>query len=333
MQATTPEHAQVRRSVLWDAVVVGAAAVDLWIRLPHIPEADQVVLADRHRREPGGSAANVAYRLAQLGARVAFAGRVGDDPEGALVLASLAEAGVGTALVRSIPGGRTAEAVVLVDRAGRKAVVALGGVALLEDPSELPQEAYRTRTMYVGEAYPHVAEAILRRCRTECVRTFYAPGLFARQGLEVLRRTLQEADVVLLNAQEVTDLLGRRFEGVGALGQALRRADLLGAWGAEEVVVTMGSQGAVILTESGYIEDPAPTIEVVDTTGAGDAFAAGYLWGVLQAWEPVRRLRFAQACAAVAASGEGARWGRLAEPALLERCAPTSEPEIQSGCS
>jgi ribokinase len=312
MQAGTPRYE-------WDAVVVGAAAVDLWVRVPHIPEADEAVLADGHRRQPGGSAANVAYRLAQLGARVAFAGRVGDDPEAGLVLASLAGVGVSTAFVRSIPGGHTAEAVVLVDRAGRKAIVALGGISLFEDPTELPDAAYQTRAMYVGEAYPHVAEAILRRCRAQGVRTFYAPGLFARQGLEALRRALQEADVVLLNAQEAADLLGWDPGGVATWGQALRRAGLLGAGGAEEVVVTVGSKGAVVLRDAGYTEEPAPAIEAVDTTGAGDAFAAGSLWGVLRAWDSVRRLRFAQACAAVAASGEGARWGHLAEQALLKQ--------------
>ncbi len=320
---------QEKRYAPWDVVVVGAAAVDLWIRLPQIPEADQVVLADSHRREPGGSAANVAYRLAQLGARVAFAGRVGDDPEAALVLSSLTGVGVSTSFLRSIPGGRTAEAVVLVDRAGRKAVVALGGISLFEDPSELSDEAYHTLAMYVGEAYPHVAEAILRRCRTQGVRTFYAPGLFAQQGLEGLRRALQQADVVMLNSREAADLVGWVSGGVDTLRQALHRAGILGAGGTEEVVVTLGSEGAVVLTESGYTEGPALAIEAVDTTGAGDAFAAGYLWGVLRGWELAHRLRFAQVCAAVAASGEGARSGELAEQVLLEWCSLNGAPGIR----
>ncbi|SMB89825.1 ribokinase [Thermanaeromonas toyohensis ToBE] len=318
---------QTRKPVnTYDIVTVGAVALDIIVQVDTFPGADQLVLAKEVRRDAGGSTANIAVRLAQLGERVAFAGLVGDDAAGEYLKQAFIREGVATELITTVPGGSTATAVVMVNPAGQRAILSLGGTALYNEIAQVPSRVWESKLLYIGEAYlPLVRQLVTGAC-SRGQQVFYGPGgIFVREGWTALARAIQGVKGLFLNWEECMLLLSCQVRipyQLPALGEWLARAIKKAGWwqgGLREIVVTLGAQGCIWLAPDGLFWQPAIAARVVDTTGAGDAFTAGYLAAYLKGWPVETRLKFATACASLAIEGPGARWGRITPAAVAAR--------------
>jgi len=275
-----------------DVVVLGGAAVDLVARVETLPQKDSIVSARSFRKFPGGSAANVAVGIARLGHGVGFVGKLGDDEHGRLLLRAFEREGVDTRALIVEAGRPTATCFIGVDARGERVIFALPGVSLVETVAELDLEYLRRgRVLYVGPAYAEVAGAAMAAAHESGATIFYAPGgAWGAEALAYVRPLLARVDVFIVSRREATTLTGQ-----SAPEGAIR---VLGEIGPPVVVETLGAQGALVLAGDRLIEVPAFAIpDVRDTTGAGDAFAAGLIAGFLEEldWEAAARMGCAMA--------------------------------------
>jgi ribokinase len=296
-----------------DIVVVGSANVDLVIRVARLPGAGETVTGGDLQRDFGGKGANAAVAAARLGARVALVAALGDDADGAAIREDLSAHGVDTSAVVTADGP-TGVATVLVDAAGENAIaVASGANFLLEGVdvrAGLAGADGATVVVVDLEIGDDAVLAAAEHCRANGCRMVLDPGP-ARPLPEAV---LRAATVITPNRGELEVLAGS--------GGA---ASLL-ATGAEAVAVTLGGEG-VELHEAGAapLRVPAFPAAAVDTTGAGDAFAAGVAVALHEGRSLADAVAFGAASGALATESHGARAAlpdRRAVEALLGRHSP-----------
>ena len=255
---------------------------------------------------PGGSAANTAAWLAALGVPVTLAARIGDDIAGARVVDALADAGV-SVRGASDPGAATGTCVVLLGGDGERTMLPDRGANDALAPEDLPAELFRagahlhlTGYTLLGEGSRAAGrEALARAVRsgmTVSVTPSSAAPLLAL-GAETLVRWTAGADLLLANAAEAGALSGEPEprRAANALAEHYR-----------EVVVTCGAAGAVWADGLVVASAPAAAVAVVDTTGAGDAFAAGFLAAWLAGQAPESALAAGNRLAGTAVARRGA---------------------------
>lgn len=251
-------------------LVVGDAGLDITLVVDHRPGADEKVHALRELRHAGGVAANTAVGLARLGSLPWLVAALGDDPFGELVQGDLVAAGLDQALVRRLPGESTYYSVSLVDAAGEKALVVVPSGRLYPTAEQLPA------TLSAGARWLHTVpyDVSLAAAWTDLARAAGVPISIDLEpatmatGIDSLRPVLQDADTVMVNRRAV-ERSGLREAGL---------MSRLSVWGVRNVLRTAGSSG-VVLWQGGCaaLSVTPPPVDVVDTTGAGDALAAGYI--------------------------------------------------------
>jgi sulfofructose kinase len=291
-----------------DVLCVGQAPYDLTFAVDRHPQPDEKMFANELHQCGGGPAANAAVTVARLGYRSAFAGYLGRDTFGDLHLQELLAEGVQTDwIVRG--DGPTPLSVSLVKPDGRRALVNYGG-----DQRPLPAHSIHfnqchPRAILFDGWEPDISLPLAKWARQEGIPTILDAGSVHR-GTEALAGMVD----YLLAAEK----FGRAYTGESDPVQAVRR---LGEIAGTAAVITLGGDGLVWQkgAESGHL--PAFTVEVVDTTGAGDAFHGGFAAGLVRglAWSDL--LRFASAVGALACTKMGARLalpGDTAVQAFLE---------------
>jgi ribokinase len=249
--------------VTFDVVVLGSANVDVVVRVALIPAPGETVLGTGRERHPGGKGLNQAVAAARAGARTAFVGTVGRDPEGDRLLATMRDEGIDTTAVDRVDEP-TGMALVVVQQSGENAIVVSPGAndsATALSPagtSLLGPGAVLVVQLEIPDAL--VAEgATLARAAGATVVLNAAP---ARPLSDTL---LANVDVLVVNEHEAVALTGTADLPTAAAGLARR---------VPAVVVTLGADGAMHLARDGGgpVSTPGLAADVVDTTGAGDAF-------------------------------------------------------------
>ncbi|ENB7193846.1 aminoimidazole riboside kinase [Enterobacter bugandensis] len=281
--------------------VLGDAVVDL------LPDGEGKLL-----QCPGGAPANVAVGIARLGGKSAFIGRVGDDPFGRFMAKTLADERVDVKHMRLDPAHRTSTVVVDLDDHGERSFTFMvrPSADLFLEPADLP-------TFSAGE-WLHVCSIALS-AEPSCSATFQAMDAIRKAGGYVsfdpnirpdlwpdenalrrcLEQALQSADVVKLSVEELAFLTGDADvrEGLNTLMQRCP---------ARLVLVTQGKEGVIAWHQGAVKHYPATPVQCVDTTGAGDAFVAGLLYGLAAGQELVPAIALAQRCGALATTAKGA---------------------------
>ena len=257
-----------------EIIGIGALNMDKLYLVERIAEPGEEVRVDEVSEQPGGSAANTIAGLARLGVEAGFIGRVGDDVDGARLRMELEKEGVDTQGIGIAPG-RTGIATVLVDRSGERTMYVYPGVndelgITPENRSYAKSAKWLHLSSFVGEDPFEMQKNILRGLKS---KISFAPGmLYAQKGIDALQELIAQAEIVFLNRDEIEMLTGLGYRD---------GAERLNEIGAAVVVVTLGSDGCYIRTPSAETAVPGYAAKVVDTTGAGDAFCAGFLCGRL----------------------------------------------------
>ncbi len=257
----------------------------------------------------GGAAGNVAAWLAHAGCPVTLVARVGADVPGAVAVAELEAAGVDVRAARD-PDRATGTCVVVLAADGERSMLPDRGASAALAPADLPAAAFAAGAhlhlsgyVLLGDASRAAGLEALRRARaagmTVSIDPASAAPLLAAGTADALG-WMSGADVLLPNREEAEVLTGERDPGRAA--PALVRAA-----GAREVLVTLGGDGALWTDGRRILRSPAADAEVLDTTGAGDAFAAGWLAARTSGARPEQALRAAVALGGVAVGRSGAR--------------------------
>jgi sugar/nucleoside kinase (ribokinase family) len=287
-----------------EVVVVGAAAVDTVALFEEMPKQDSITFADSCTAYPGGAGANVASGLALLGRKTAFLGKLGDDDGGKLLMSAFLQSGVDTRGVRVVAGQRSSSCFIPVDSHGNRVIYALGGVALLETADEIEISLLAgVKALYIAEAFPEIALEVIRCSAPAQPKMFYSPGgvmIWAEKRL--LNQVFELTDVLFVSRSEAETLCG-----VNDPEESIKRvADL----GPKMVIETVGAEGTLLLENGRLVKIPAlPLPKIVDTTGAGDAFAAGVVTGYLEGMDWEESVRLGSAVAAIKIGYLGARSG------------------------
>jgi sugar/nucleoside kinase (ribokinase family) len=230
----------------------------------------------------GGCAANVAADLAKLGVDVAITARIGQDLFGRFVREQLAAAGVQTAQLRETPGRDTSGTLVINVRGEDRRFIHAFGANADFDGTEVTAEAIRgTRVLYLGGYFamprlrPEAAADLFRQAREAGVTTVL-DVVIPRPGdyWDALTALLPWTDVFLPNSDEGLLMTG--------LADPVAQARRFHAAGAGTVVITCGGEGAVVVGQDEQFRASAFRVAFVDGTGSGDAFDAGYIYGLLQ---------------------------------------------------
>ncbi|MDI7248132.1 MAG: carbohydrate kinase family protein [Bacillota bacterium] len=293
-------------------VTLGAAAVDMVFKVDRLPRPDEMVFAeDGPYLLPGGSTANIAVGLARLGVPSRFVGKMGSDDNGRRLLDAFRQDRVDTSFVLVDETGRTAETVIAVDREGGRVIFSLGGTAILEEPGEFNAGALAgAQALYVGEALPCVGARAMAAAKDLGAVVVYGPGgAFSGLGTGVLSEMIALADYLVLSRGEARMLT--RQDDLNAAVECLVAA------GAHRIVVTQGDRGADLFETRTQAASGPMTVSkrhrdamgatVVDTTGAGDAFTAGFIRGIITGEDADGCLALGNACGALAVSRVGAR--------------------------
>ena len=226
---------------------VGTIVYDQVFWVPGIPSRPVKVLPDRHRTSGGGMAATAAVAVAALGGESIYWGRVGDDVEGTALCGWLAAAGVDTAAIRRIPGGRTGTSAMLVDPAGERLLAAYPGSGLSDDASWLPLNTVAEADAVLCDVrWAEGALAALTAARVAHVPTVLDADLAVRENLRAL---LKLSDHVIFSERCLLDFAGTNDRHAALL----RAADETDA----QLGVTVGAEGVELL-RAGRIERIPP---------------------------------------------------------------------------
>lgn len=246
-------------------VVVGSANMDLIVKVPRLPRSHEKVRAEYSTFALGGAGANTASWLARLGRRVALVTAVGSDPLADQIVSGLISAGVDTQWIDRSPSAPTGIAVVF-SRKTEKRMVTTGGPSRTAVIDLLPAEMFSegVHLHVIGDASP----AVVSLCRRAAAR---GASVSAESNGRDLHPIAKYLDVILLNSDELRRLVGK--EPVPLVERARELLVRPGAW----IVVTRGGRGAMAVSHDSVLRVPAVPTDVVDRTGAGDAFDAGFL--------------------------------------------------------
>lgn len=281
-----------------DVLAVGENSMDLMAAVSGHPVRNTKQPLQSWAELPGGEAATAAVALARLGYRTEYIGRFGDDRFGAAGIASLSASGVDIRRVITRAGATSRFAIVLVDRGARTILWHRHPEMAVAD-EDVPDAALAgARVVLLGSHEPEASAAIARRARAQGTRTVLDVEA-VHPDVGVL---LREVDVIVTSAEFPSAFTG--LESTAALA-ALQRETR-----AAIVAATLGERGSLAHCGGVEIATSPFLVDVVDTTGAGDAFRAGFIAAWLESGEAAEIddcLRNANAVAALNCRAMGAR--------------------------
>ena len=284
--------------------------------IPHLPAPGELVLANQLLLTIGGCAANVAVDLVKLGVSAAVVGRVGGDVFGRVVADMLRERQVDVSALQVTPDMDTSQTMI-VNVAGqdRRFIHTFGANGAFRAADISPEQVASCRVLYLG-GYLLMAGvlqeelisvfAAARRAGVKTVLDVVTPG--PADYLPRLEKLLPHVDVFLPNNHEAELILGEK--------DVLRQAETFHRLGAGTVVITRGDAGSVLVGQGVRLRAEAYPVPFVDGTGGGDAFAAGYIDGLLRGLDAEGCLRVGSAVGASCVRAIGTTTGVFTRPEL-----------------
>jgi len=282
-----------------DILVVGSLNMDLVVRAPRFPAPGETISGEDLAIIPGGKGANQAVAAARLGAAVSMLGRVGSDVFGQSLLDNLTKNKVNTSRVRRDTAA-TGTATIIVDAHGQNSIVlspGANGKVSPDDVADLPD----AKILILQFEIP--SETVLRaaqQAREKGMRVIVNPA----PARTMDKALLESVDILVPNESELSLLTG---ETVTDIASAEAAARILMKQGSGMVVVTLGARGSLAVTKNERFVVPSFSVEVVDTTAAGDAFIGGLAVSLVENKLLEKALTYANACGALATTKFGAQ--------------------------
>ena len=262
----------------FDVLGFGALNVDLLFKVERLAAAEEESFIEDYKEACGGSAANTVVGLARLGCKVGFIGKVANDSEGKLQLDCFKTEGVDISCIVEATNGKSGSVIGFVDRKGARALYINSGVNDLIEPREIKldyisQTKFLHLASFVGEKSFRAQKKLLSAL-PEGVKISFDPGsLYAQKGFAVIEPIIRNSYVLMPNAVELEQLTGEE--------DYRRGADFMIAMGVKVVAVKLGSKGCYVTDGQERLTVEPFKVKAVDTTGAGDAFCAGFLYGLI----------------------------------------------------
>jgi sugar/nucleoside kinase (ribokinase family) len=282
-----------------DVTCLGILVADAVCRpVDEYPKRGQLVLVDRIAMYPGGCAANTGTALAKLGIATTIMGKVGADPFGDFVINALGARGLDTGSIVRDPDAQTSATAVMVQSDGERSFVhCVGANAKLREAELDFATIEASRILHIAGTFlmpgfdGQATASVLKRAREAGVTTCLDTAWDSRGNwMKLLECCLPHLDYCVPSYEEAQKITGKTApEDI---------AQVLMDHGVGTVGIKMGEDGCYLRSPAESVRMPACRVEAVDATGAGDAFVAGFLTGVVNAWDLEATARFANAVGA-----------------------------------
>lgn len=290
----------------FDVIGLGLNAVDHIITVPHYPEFNSKIRLLSHSEQPGGQVASAMTALARLGCKTRYIGKVGDDEAGKLQLSRLRTEGIEHSYVKCVSQTTNQIAFIIIDaKSGERTIIWDRDEKLAFEAQEVEETAISSGKVLHIDGHDVEADIIAAEFAHKAgmavvidVDNFY-PG----------------ADKLLPHVDFLVTSSDFPFRVTGIRENKTALARLKEISGSYFVAMTLGKDGVMAYHEGEYLIVPGFEIDCQDTTGAGDAFHGGFIYGLLQNMSIKETLRFANAVAAMKCQKLGAQTGL---PSLLE---------------
>jgi len=271
---------------MFDVICIGAALVDMVARVERHPiEDDEVFVSDLNLMS-GGAAANTAYACAMLGLNTAFIGKIGfNDTFGTKIISDFNNVKVATKLMKYSKENGTGSAYVALNKEGDRRIYAHSGAANYlskEDINE--EEIILAKVLFLSSLRnfePFIKAAKIGKSHD--IPVIMNPGmLIIDQGIENIKILLEKVDILILSQREFMTLMKIKDTELNIEANQIKMNELF-KYGIKIIIITMGKKGAALITQFQSELIPAIKVDaVIDTTGAGDAFSAGFIYGFVQ---------------------------------------------------
>ncbi|MHA1885075.1 MAG: carbohydrate kinase family protein [Promethearchaeota archaeon] len=270
----------------FDIICIGAALVDMVAQVERHPEEDDEVFVSNLSLLSGGAAANTAYACAKLGLKTAFIGKLGkNDVFGSKILSDFDIVNVNTDLIKYTETYETGSAFVALNPQGDRRIYAHSGAAnYLSSEDILESDIASAKVIFLSslkntEPFSKAADF----GRSKNIPIVLNPGmLIIEQGFIKIRNLLKEIDILIISKREFQLLLDSKIR-IPDFKPLQKASETLFSLGIKVLIITLGKDGALIISpEKMELIPPFNTRKVVDTTGAGDAFSAGFIYGFVQ---------------------------------------------------
>lgn len=304
-------------------VIVGSLNMDLVTRAPRLPRAGETLAGQSFVTVPGGKGANQAVAAARLGASVAMIGCVGDDAYGEQLRAALLAEGVDCQAVTPVSGESTGVALIVVDDSSQNAIVIVAGgnghvTASVVDSFDAllcQAEVIICQLEVPLDTVGHVLKRGHELGKTVILNPAPASGPLPAKWFAWI-------DYLIPNESEATALTGLPVDSTASADVAATA--LLDA-GVSKVIVTLGEQGALFASKSRSEHFPAPKVQPIDTTAAGDTFVGGFAAALADGKSESDAIRFGQVAAALSVTRSGAQ-PSIPTFAEVQACAAQGQP-------
>lgn len=283
---------------LVDLVGVGLNCIDTVIPLDEFPRPGAKIEYSNEMTLPGGQVATTVAACQHWGLKTRYVGKLGEDAAAAFHYREFARTGV-EARIAVVPGGASAQHLILVDRQGERTVLGRLDERLDLKPEDLRREwIVNARALHV-DGHDTAAATVAAGWAREAAVPVVADLDELYPGVEAL---LQRIDYLIVSRDFPT-----RLTGLAHIEEALKL--MRSRYGSKLTAATLGEEGVLAWDGERMHYAPAYRVAVMDTTGAGDVFHAGFIFGLLQHWPLDQTLDFACAAAALNCTGVGARGG------------------------
>ena len=283
------------KKMKYDCVGLGVNAVDYLCVLDPYPHLDDKVDVIRASVQGGGPVPTAMVTLAKLGAKVCYIGRVGDDTEGEFVKSQLEKEGVDTQFLLTDGETKTARAFIWVDKKSGKRTVALDRDKKnsLEKDELKFLNSISTRFLHLDAREPEINILAAGWAKKQNAEVCLDVGSL-RSGVE---KVFPYVDHLIVSKRFACGFV-KTSDPSAACRELMRK-------GFKTVVVTIGEDGCICGSDDEIFHSPGFRVKVVDTTGAGDAFAAGFLAGFEKGWDMEKCGRLGCACGALCVTKVG----------------------------
>lgn len=282
-----------------DCIGIGISTMDLMVEVDAFPQNDSKNVATRSHIGGGGPTANAVAALSKLGLQTGLLSTVGDDLFGKTNIAELNMFGVDTSGMQLVPAEEATYAHVIVERfTGKRTIILNAEDAAELDPAKVPAGYNRGVKSVILDSRANTSMlAIAERLKTRGAKIMFDGGSIQKFTDDILH---------LADYPIVSEKFALTF-----FGNSRHRKNVLKLldFGGSIAGITLGPKGSVIARDGEVFEIPAFTVKAVDTTGAGDLFHAGCMYGILQNWDITAIGQFASAVAALGCLALGARSG------------------------
>jgi sulfofructose kinase len=298
---------------LVDLVGVGLNATDTLIPLEQFPQPGSKVHYSERSTRPGGQVATTVVACQTWGLSTRYVGKLGDDDAARLHKEAFARVGAETQIV-TVPGTSSLHNVILIDTAGERTVICQRNDLMVLQPSDLRREWIESARVLHVDGHDTAAASLAASWAR-------AAGVPVVADLDDIYPGIEDL-VANIDYLIVSEDFSCRLMRESNLEIALRR--MQSRYGCRLSAATLGENGVLAWDGNRLIHTPAYRVPVVDTTGAGDIFRAGVIYGLLRDWPLERQLDFSCAAAAMNCMAQGARGG-IQPVSAIENLMATAE--------